>query len=74
MITEQSTIVTIIIIGYSFCIQMADRVQRVVSTDTTCKNAKTSKQLKVHVQQKLKSDRDNCISMSTRFHMKLQLV
>ena len=52
-------------------ILIADRVQRVVSTDTTCTNAKTSKQLKVHVQQILKSAKDNCISMSARFHMKL---
>ena len=71
MITEQSTSATIITIGYSFCLLIADRVQRVVSTDTTCTNAKTSKQLKVHVQQKLKSDNDNCISMSASFHMKL---
>ena len=39
-----------------------------VLADSTCKNIKINKQLKV---EQLKSDKDNCISMSACFHMKL---
>ena len=71
MITEHSRSITILITG-CFCLLMADRTQSVVSADSTCKKVKISKQLKV--EQKLKSNKDNCISISAHFHMKLQLV